>query len=89
MCVQVCGSQAPGARVTGGFELLVVGVGNQTSVPWRSSDCSSLLSHPFSPLFYSFIFIYLFVCVCVFATLKVLCCECGCGVPEVDVGHPP
>lgn len=88
-----------GVRSPGGFELLVVGVGNQTLFPWSTSDCSSPLSHPFGPLFYLFVYFYLFVCVhvlciwvCVFATLKVLCCEfvsVGCGGLEVDVGHPP
>lgn len=78
-----------GVRSPGGFELLVVGIGNQTLFPWSSSESS------FQPLI-SFVYLFLFIClcvcmwcarVCVFATLKVLCCECG--GPEVDVGHPP
>lgn len=44
------GRQNPRVEFTGCYVLPRMGVGNQTLVPWISSECSYPRSHPFNPL---------------------------------------
>lgn len=61
-----------GVRSPGGFELLVVGVGNQTLFPWSSRDCSFTIESSFQPLIL-FVRLFLFICVCACAVHMSMC----------------